>query len=76
MKIEGVKMNQGKQRIKLDYGRVNMTPYAFEKKLVEEAEIPLFEYDDKGKVKGLNYFNFAVAASELLKQLSSKTSME
>ena len=69
-------MNLDKQKIKLEYERVNMTPYEFEKKLVEEADISLFDYDDNGNIKGLNYFNFAVAASTLLKQLSSKPATE
>jgi len=67
-------MNFGKQKINIDYARVNMTPYEFEKKLIEESDIQLFDRDDNGKVKGLNYFNFAVAASVLLNELSSSKS--
>jgi hypothetical protein len=53
-----------------------MTPYEFEKKLVEEADISLFDYDANGNIKGLNYFNFAVAASTLLEKLTSKPATE
>ena len=57
----------------IDYNKINMTPYEFDKKLVEESEVSLFDYNDNGSIKCLNYFNFGVAASILLTKLGDES---
>lgn len=68
--------NNNKEKIKLAYESTGLRPYEFEKKLVEQSRDSIFDYDENGHITGLNYFNFGVAASNLLDTLTRQQAGE
>lgn len=53
----------------INYDNINMTPYEFDKTLIEMAQMDLFFRNENGTVKGLNHEVYARAAWSLLETI-------
>lgn len=56
-------------RPQINYTDINMTPYEFDKTLIETSEEDLFVRNEEGKVQSLNHEAYAKAAKSLLESI-------
>lgn len=62
-------MSNQKLKIVINYDELEVSPYGFSKRLIKESGDKLFETNSRGSKTGINYFNFAVAASRLMDKI-------
>lgn len=56
-------------RLIINYDEIKMTPYEFDKKLVDKKEVDLFVRDDAGRAVRLDHDAYAAAAMNLLNDI-------
>ncbi len=65
-------MQQNKPKITIQEDSIGMSRYEFDKKLLELNRKELFTCDDNGKIIGLNYEEYLVAAVNLLNKIERR----
>lgn len=62
-----------KLKLVIDHKDLKTTPYEFETRLLNESNKSLFLYNKDGKIQGLDYKNYAFAASKLMAKINKES---
>lgn len=59
-------------KININQEEIGMTMYEFEKELIENNKSELFRYDENGKILGIDYYQYMIAATNLIHKIERR----